>query len=127
MHDIITLIRGIYEKRRSQIIVLGGGHGIPSGENWDMSSGVFKFPDQAIYDSIYRAVELIEQDSDARRITIMQLATARTSKIDDCDSEYDSLFRMHLERYRINAPQNNDALGSGENQQQQQQQESVDK
>lgn len=123
VQTIITLIKGIYENRKGRIFVLGGGHGLPTGDNWESSNDpandMHKFPDQAIYDDIARGIQMIDEDSDARRITLLQLGKISVSQIDNiiitkgsthvifayCDSVHDQLFRRHLERYRKTPPQ----------------------
>lgn len=118
VESINNLIKGIDEKRRGQIIVLGGGHEFSTGDNWDSSDehGLtwFRAYDQNIYNDIFRAVQRLDGDSDDRRITLLNLQTVSAPQINDvilmsssthvafafCDSIRDKLFFQHLEPYR---------------------------
>lgn len=118
VESINKLIKGIYEKRRGQIIVLCGGHGFSTGDNWHLSDehGLtwFKAYDQNTYDDIFRAVQRLDRDSDDCRLTLLNLQTVSAPQINDvirnknnthvifafCDSIKDRLFALHLEPYR---------------------------
>lgn len=116
--DILEFFRGIYQQRKGQIHVICGGHGHPSGENWgeinNQSDKKFKFPDQKIYEDISRGVQLIDDNTDDRRVTLLQLqnmvildilANERSAHIifAYCDSINDKLFLQYLEQFHKRA------------------------